>query len=1196
MPLGSLFRRAVVFAFLCAISMPAILPAQEPAKPMEPAKETPLKEQTIYVPYAKLRAMFEKEGRGVFLPYDKFQELWKQAQSAARKIEDFKPPVGAIITQIDSQATTQKDVVSVTAKISIDLLTEGWHEVPLRLADSAIRSAKIGDEPARVIFTPEGYKLLYEKKGKEPSQIVLTLEYSKAFSKQPGTNTVTFDAPQAPINRWQITVPEAGVKVQVHPNLSATDAMPVKADMKPGEKPEDPPKEQPKETKVEALVGSAPQVQITWNPKAEGAAGQMALATAQVREEVLIEEGVMRTRLHLAYEISRADLKELSVQVPADQNVVNVFDPNVQKWEKKIEGPLQTITISLFQQVRGTQNVTLELEKFSDDKEMAKDMGRKEFTVPDVKVLNVARQQGVVVARLGGSLRGEVATRNGLLQIDAADLPAPLAGQDWPFAYRYAAHPYALTLSVEKVRPQIEVDELVEAYLEPQQMTLDLLAIFNIEKAGVFQLELDVPEGFDVRQVQGRDCGAAGASAVAVDSHHVDEVVVDPAKPMVKAKTRLVVNLSRKAIGKVALWVELQQRQERPELLTPTSKTTGIDIKIPRVSPAKVNRVTGRFILYAPESLRVTPTDAKGLRSISAAEALQGVESTRGGRFPQTRELVAYAYTQEPVTLKLEAGRRDPFISAEQLVFVQVESGLAKYEVTISYNVQYSGVKTLRIDVPADLYEKKELLPPPGLIKKMEPQPKDAPAGYVALEVTSDGEFLGASEVKFTGERKLADLQVGKSVKIAVPVLKPHGVDRHTGKIAAAKAETIDLGVDGKATGLRPIDPQRDVPAGKLSVPAAMAFEFVGDWSLTLLATRYELEDVKRTSIDRAFVRMVMTKGNETSVQALYRIRSAKQRIAIKLPGAKDEITLDRQSLKVNNQPVSLETDKTQYFIPLIGHNAEESVLVELHYSVKKTSTLELPEFPDDPAVQQVYLAVYMPEEQRLLGVRGEWAEEDKWAYSDEEHKYVKVTSRTDAQLLQWVHEEVKVSQGADTFPIADSRYLYSSLRPSGGSAGALTVVSVHRYVLWTLIVLVVAGVGLGLSTQPIGIRLWWLAALIVAVVLSALFAPTFAEAVLNEVFCWSLCLVLLVWLVQFLYWALPKAGTWYSAQTARAAAMASAMASAAANPPAASAAPAGPSGTPFATGPNEIRFGDVKTPPPPGPSGEGKEGGGSNG
>ena len=73
---------------------------------------------------------------------------------------------------------------------------------------------------------------------------------------------------------------------------------------------------------------------------------------------------------------------------------------------------------------------------------------------------------------------------------------------------------------------------------------------------------------------------------MAVDSHHVDEVVVDPAKPEAKAKTRLVVNLSRKAIGKVALWVELQQRQERKELLTPTAKTTAIDVNLEPPHPS----------------------------------------------------------------------------------------------------------------------------------------------------------------------------------------------------------------------------------------------------------------------------------------------------------------------------------------------------------------------------------------------------------------------------------------------------------------------------------------------------------------------------------------------------------------------------------------------------------------------------------
>lgn len=1200
MPLAHSLRRLIVVALLgLSALLPAMLPGQEPAKPdMEETKEAPIREQSIYIPYAKLRAMFEKEGRGVFLPYDKFQELWKAAQAATRKLEDIKPPFGALITEIDSQATVQKDVVSVTARLSIDVLTEGWHEVPLRLSDAAIRSAKIGDEAARVVFSPDGtYKLLYEKKGKEPSRVELVLEYSKAFSKAPGTNTVQFDAPQAPVNRWNITIAEPGVKVQVHPNLSATDGAPEVKEVDPAN-----PEVPAKETKVEAFVGAAPQVRIDWNPKAEGAAGQMALVTVQVREEVMIEEGVMRTKAHLAYEISRADLKELSLEVPKDQNVVNVFDANVQKWEKKIEGPLQTMTIQLFQPARGTQNVTVELEKFSDDKEMMMEMGRKEFIAPDIKVLNVARQQGIVVARLGGSLRGEVASRKGLFQIDAADLPPPLAGQDWPFAYRYAAHPYALTLSVEKVRPLIEVEELVEAYLEPQGTTYNLLAIYNIQKAGVFQLELNVPEGYEIRQVQGRD--AVGAAAMSVDSHHVDEVAVAPDK---KAKTRLVVNLSRKAIGKVALWVELARRQEDPNLQSPTGTKSALDITMPRVAPDKVARVTGRLIVYAPNSLRITPTDVQGLRAIAFTEALQGVESTRAGRFEGTRELLAFAYTQEPASLKVEAERRQPFVTAEQLLFVQFDSGVAKYEITLNYEVLYSGIKTLRIDVPADLYDKKELRLPPSAIKekKLDPQPKDVPTGYVALELSGEAEFKERFPIKFIGERKLANLQVGKSVKMDIPSIQPHGIDRHTGKIAAAKTETIDLNIDGTPKGLRPIDPQRDLVGVSLPAAASRAFEFTDDWSLTLIASRYELEEVKRTSIDRAFVRMVITRGNETSVQCLYRLRSAKQRIAIKLPASVDatKIAFDRQSLRVNGQSVSLETDKQQYFIPLVGHKAEDNVLVEFRYTVPGTETsLELPEFPDDPAVQQVYLAAYLPAERKLLGVRGPWSEEDTVAFGSE----VRSPSRNDDQLLRWVNEGVNCDIGP--FSTEASRYLYSALRPEAGSAGALRLVAMHRYVLWTLTVLVVAGVGLVLSTQKLAVRLWWLAALVVAAVLSALFAPTFANVVLDDVFYWSLALVLFVWFVQYLIWLLPQVSAWISARAARAAAMATAVAAAAtASPPAAGNAPQPEGGSPFASSPagptdQGIKFGDIKPgglipPPPTGDKGnDAKEGGKDNG
>jgi hypothetical protein len=44
----------------------------------------------------------------------------------------------------------------------------------------------------------------------------------------------------------------------------------------------------------------------------------------------------------------------------------------------------------------------------------------------------------------------------------------------------------------------------------------------------------------------------------------------------------------------------------------------------------------------------------------------------------------------------MDVERRKPYIQARQLVFINVESGVAKYEVTLQFDVLYSGVKSSR--------------------------------------------------------------------------------------------------------------------------------------------------------------------------------------------------------------------------------------------------------------------------------------------------------------------------------------------------------------------------------------------------------------------------------------------------------------------------------------------------------------------
>ena len=166
-------------------------------------------------------------------------------------------------------------------------MAEGWNEIPLRLADAAITAATVAGQPARIIGAPgQDYRLLIEKKGKQPEQIELALEYAKAITRTPGQNSVSFQAPQAPVSRWRVTIPQAGVKVNLQPLIAATEVPAEKQARRRRRRPRSP-------TKPWSWRSSAPlpTVRIDWTPKAEGATGMAALASVQAEQQVWISEG-----------------------------------------------------------------------------------------------------------------------------------------------------------------------------------------------------------------------------------------------------------------------------------------------------------------------------------------------------------------------------------------------------------------------------------------------------------------------------------------------------------------------------------------------------------------------------------------------------------------------------------------------------------------------------------------------------------------------------------------------------------------------------------------------------------------------------------------------------------------------------------------------------------------------------------------
>ena len=322
------------------------------------------------------------------------------------------------------------------------------------------------------------------------------------------------------------------------------------------------------------------------------------------------------------------------------------------------------------------------------------------------------------------------------------------------------------------------------------------------------------------------------------------------------------------------------------------------------------------------------------------------------------------------------------------------------------------------------------------------------------------------------------------------------------------KAENLDVLPNREATGLRPIDPQHDLMPGASVADAARAFEFYGDWQLVLHVTQYKLEQVKSTSIERAVVRAIITRSDLVAVQALLRMRSAGQRLALRLPSG---VQFDTQPVRINGKSVTLERgDKDDYYVPLVGRSSEEPLLLELRYTYTGAGKrLELPEFPGEPAIQRVYLAAYLPDEQRLLGYRGPWSEEWRWRG----RRALPLLS--DLELVAWVSEGVAVdTTEARSFPATGSYYLFSTLKPAGGKDAALTLVTMHENLLSVLVFAAIALLGLLLINRSYTDRVVAIGVAIAVLVLLGVFAPTFSRQILTGVMLLAVATVVLLWLV----------------------------------------------------------------------------------
>ncbi|MDR2440208.1 MAG: hypothetical protein LBE12_12690 [Planctomycetaceae bacterium] len=1094
--------------------------------PEKTVREKTVNEKTIYIPYEKLRNIFEQPGRGVFVPYDEFKALW----DAARAQQPVKPsvtiPVNAMITETSSTATITEEVVLVESTVSIELLKDGWHEIPLRLADAAITKAVIGEEKAKILGSSNGgYRLLVEKKTTEhsetnssenkeqkPKHLELTLHYAKSIEKSPGRNSVSFEVPQSPLGRWKIIVPESGVKIDFTPLVAAAEQNATE-----------------KETVFEAFVGAVPKIQIAWTPKAEGAAGLEALTSVQLLQQTTIDENILRTSARFDYSISRAAITNLAVRIPKDQKVAGVFDPNIRKWSVEPNDDTQIIRIELFEPAKEHQTVQLEFEKLRNNNE-------SKVIVPEISVVDAGRMQGILVVRAADELTIETVTSNGLLRMDASELPETLRKSGkavWDAAYRIPATSYTLELEVSKVEPRITATSQINVWLLSESIRTEILTMFDIEKAGIFQVSFEVPAGSHIQSVTGRTIQSNKPDEYLYQSIQTDSHTLAPAAKDALMQT-LTINFKRKAIGKVGLSIMFQKRLKEPDLQSPTGKSVDLPIILPALSEGIAEKSDRKLLIRAESAFRINPVSFEGLQPIS----LQQLQSP-AWHLTKTDGQLGFLAADSEAKLMLRAERRQPQFTLRELRTVRIDEGAIKNESKFYYEILFSTIKSIRIDVPEKLSGRLNInrtgkgqnpqaqnSVADWREQMIVPQPDDVTEGYVAWEFATKSSLFGTGMLELTWEDELTQPEIGKSLTIDIPKLlpkKPQPSDRIWGQILVSKSQSIDLGESETTKGLKPIDPQYDIAEQDRIDNAVAAFEFHGDgdWALQLIATRYQIEEVKRTSIEQGLVRANLNfskLGTEISAQALFRIRSVLQRLDFVMP---PNSKID--SVRINGQRVVLETDNAvgttqRFMIPLTSVTPDTPFLLDIRYYIPPDckNQINIPTFPDfnsssEPAVQKIYLAVFVPEAWVIVGYDGNWSKDFSFYRGSE---LINVANQPHVSVLL---SDTFLKNVSDDFSVQGTPYLFSALHPREGDSLQLYVWRDLQSGAVFFIVIVIVGLYL--------LRYSWIRRfqitifLVILCVLLGFTFPTWTQLLsAQSTPGWSVFLVAICWILQALY------------------------------------------------------------------------------
>ncbi len=989
-------RFVVIFYLAVGAMIASPVLGQPPQPPGDGDVAKTPSEQIIYVPFKNLRGIFEKQGSSVFLSYQEYLGLWEKAWGKALQDASI-PPVPGIISSAKYVATVEQDVAKVQATLTVQVLKPGWGEIPVKFGGAAI--GKITSAPGKVLLRgvgPGEYGLLFSEIGEH----TVTLEMTARVLTAPEGRSLELMVPTVGVTSFELAVPDADQTIEVEPKLlqEAVEAA-------------------PKTTRIRANLGSTDKIAARWHPRVGTKPDMELLASATSATLVQVEDGLIHTDAFFNIEVLRGQVERLRLAVPKGHRVLDVVSAaRVREWKVAEEANRQVVTVELVSRQGGKVPLEIHTERVVDA-EPFDVAGLDGETATGIHLLDVLRESGQIALRASADLTLSVTTQQGVSRIDEAEVDQRIKRPGAAF-YKFYTPQCKLTAAVKPVEPRLLLEHLAIVTFTQDQLKLETLLNYTVERTGVFELTLGLPDDFTVENVR---CDSLKQFDVSAD------------------RKTLRIALTERKLGAVNVVVIASRPRD--------ASTETADAPVPLLEPQGVEIENGKLRVRAPESLDVI-TDSEKIVGLQPDP--QPADSTPSG----LRLISAWTFNRRPVALPARTVAKPTRLTASIGTTLDVKQGQIQVTAAINYLVEYAGLDTFRFSVPEAVADTLQIVTGDGASAPIKQKSRAAAAveGWVTWTVVLQRDVVGNVPFKVTYDLPIPGDADGKAQTLTVPTLRivdpfeaaendarrrSITVARIAGEATVKKDRVLSVAAMATGGDVEPIDVRE---LTRLPQDGLVGFRyFKQPVELNLTVSKYEVQNVIETVVSRGLMEVVLDRSGGATVRVRFTAKSSeRQRLRLDLPRGAELL-----GAMVERKPVSLEKNpdaKSSEYMEAYYVNVTRAKSSEEPFSLAVLYRLPLNPPPfrsnggslelrvpmlggaEGAAVQQLRVGVWVPDEYALVGQPKHFVNDHPPRVRPMWQRF----TRTDLpELRQWIGDD---GGGLFDFPTEGHAYAYNNL------------------------------------------------------------------------------------------------------------------------------------------------------------------------